>query len=301
MTSQWLEVAEAQAGVISTAQLAASGLTRSAIRWLLRSAVIERAGRRVYVVAWRPRTWLGELWLGVLEAGAGSFVCRRSAAALWQLDGAPAGWIEIGAHGNGHPRRPATMRLATVRTTDLCRMAGLPLSRVPRTLVDLAAVVEPEVVERGVECALRRRLATVGDLYAAAGAARLSGASRLRRVLDARAPGAAPTESDAETIFAQLARSIGLPEPARQVEVTLGRRLYRLDFAWPALRLAVEIDGAMVHGPDQLSADLRRQNQIVLDGWLLLRFTWHDLVANRAAVERDLRDAWRVRVVVAGW
>ncbi len=116
-----------------------------------------------------------------------------------------------------------------------------------------------------------------------------------------RPAGTPPTESDAETIFVQLVRSIGLPDPARQVATSLGRRRYRLDFAWPALRLAVEIDGAAVHGPDQLSADLRRQNQIVLDGWLLLRFTWHDLVANPVAVERDLRQAWQARTVIGGW
>jgi very-short-patch-repair endonuclease len=301
MTLNWLDVAAGQAGAISTAQLAAAGLSRAAVRGLSRSGVLEGAGRGVYVVKGRPRTWLGALWLGVLETGTDSFVCRRSAAAMWGLDGAPAGWIEIGARGNSHPRRPGTMRMATVRTADLCRIGGLPVTRVPRTLVDMAAVVEPDIVERGMECALRRRLVTINDLHAAATATRLPGGRRLLRVIEGRPAGMPPTESDAETIFAQLARSLGLPEPARQVVVSAGRRRYRLDFAWPALRLAVEIDGTAVHGPDQLKADLRRQNQIVLDGWLLLRFTWHDLVSNPAAVERDLRNAWRARTVIAGW
>ena len=177
MTLNWLDVATGQAGAISTAQLAAAGLTRAAVRGLSRSGVLERAGWGVYVMTGRPPTWLGALWLGVLETGADSFVCRRSAAALWGLDGAPAGWIEIGAPGNSHPRRPGTMRMATVRTADLCRIGGLPVTQVPRTLVDMAAVVEPDIVERGMEFALRRRLVTIDDLAAAAAPGRVPGAA----------------------------------------------------------------------------------------------------------------------------
>jgi very-short-patch-repair endonuclease len=301
MLSQWLSVAEDQAGMITRAQLAQAGLTRASVQELVRSGVLESAGRTVYVLAGQPRTWLGDLWLGVLVAGPSSFVCRRSAAEMWRLDGAPLGWVEIGALGSSHPRRPGTLRMGRVLTADLCRIDGLPLTRAARTLVDLAAVVEPAVVERGVECALRRQLTTTDELAAAAAPIRRPGARQLRQTLAGRRVGMPPTESDAETIFVQLIRSMGLPEPDRQVAVRLGGRLYRLDFAWPALRLAIEIDGASVHGPDQLGADLRRQNQIVLDGWLLLRFTWWDLVAGPATVQQDVRHAWQVRTVVAGW
>ena len=137
----------------------------------------------VYVVAGRPWTWLGELWLGVLETGTDSFVCRRSVVAMWGLDGAPAGWIEIGVRGRSHSRRPGTTRMASIRTADLCRIGGLPVTRVARTLVDMAAVVEPEIVERGMECA---RLAAPGHHQRSGGG---RGASAL-----ARSP---PAEADA--------------------------------------------------------------------------------------------------------
>ena len=40
----------------------------------------------------------------------------------------------------------------------------------------------------------------------------------------------------------------------------------------------MEIDGRSVHGPDALGPDLRRQNRIQLAGWLILRFTYEDVV-----------------------
>src|SRR5262249_16892342 len=110
-----------------------------------------------------------------------------------------------------------------------------------------------------------------------------------------RPPGAPATGSDAETLFVQLVRTAGFPDPVRQYWVVLGGRRYRLDFVWPALRLAVEIDGAAVHGPDHLPPDLRRQNQIVLDGWMILRFAWSTLTARRRDVEDDLWAAWGLR------
>jgi very-short-patch-repair endonuclease len=94
---------------------------------------------------------------------------------------------------------------------------------------------------------------------------------------------------------------MGLPDPQRQVPVLIGGRRYRLDFAWPEIRLAVEIDGAAVHGPGQLGADLRRQNAIVLSGWTILRFTWGMVVHNEALVRRDLSVAWRASAHRLGW
>lgn len=51
-----------------------------------------------------------------------------------------------------------------------------------------------------------------------------------------------------------------------------GGRFY-LDARWPAARLTVEIDGAGHRDPATWSTDLRRQNQLVLDGDRVLRFS----------------------------
>jgi very-short-patch-repair endonuclease len=106
-----------------------------------------------------------------------------------------------------------------------------------------------------------------------------------------------PTESDAETLFVQIARAIGLPPPRRQFRILIAGREYRIDFAWPELRLAVEIDGSSVHGPRQLGSDLRRQNHIVLDGWMILRFTWVMVAKEPDGAGRVLKRAWDARTI----
>jgi very-short-patch-repair endonuclease len=93
----------------------------------------------------------------------------------------------------------------------------------------------------------------------------------------------------------------GGADPVRQYRLILGGHAYRVDSAWPGPRLAVEIDGAAVHGAGQLSSDLRRQNAIVMDGWVILRFTWQMVVARRDLVTPALLRAWETRSITARW
>lgn len=67
------------------------------------------------------------------------------------------------------------------------------------------------------------------------------------------------------------------PRPERQFKFHPSRK-WRLDFAWPLYRLAVEIDGGIFVGGGhnrgmQFAGDADKQNALVLMGWRLLRFT----------------------------
>jgi very-short-patch-repair endonuclease len=68
-----------------------------------------------------------------------------------------------------------------------------------------------------------------------------------------------------------LIRAAGLPEPRTQFEM-LG---YRLDFFWPELRLAVEVDAYGTHGSrSRFEADRRRDARLVTErGVVVLRVT----------------------------
>jgi very-short-patch-repair endonuclease len=53
---------------------------------------------------------------------------------------------------------------------------------------------------------------------------------------------------------------------------------WTIDFAFPATRLAVEVDGWAWHmDVDRFRADRHKGNALVRAGWEVLRFTWHDL------------------------
>jgi very-short-patch-repair endonuclease len=292
-------------GAITAGQLAATGISEGRVRGLIRSGVIERADRGLFVIAGATGDRRQALWLALLRSGGGSFLYRRSAAALWGLDGvddqggdAIADEIEVAVPGSMHPRRGAVPRLTSIRPGDLSVVEGFPVTSVARTLVDLGSAADLAVVERALESGLRKRLTTLRSLDEITRHVRSEGARRLRSVLDLRPAQAPCTESDAETLFVLIVRSSGLPEPRRQYPVILRGRRYRLDFAWPPVRLAAEIDGTAVHGPDALEADLLRQNQILLDGWLVLRFTWHGVARDTTTVKRDLAAAWQLQTLV---
>lgn len=233
-------------------------------------------------------------------------VFRRSAAALWKLDGSvpTSGFppIELAVTRGEASSRGATrlLRVRPFEPGEIVALEGLPVTSVKRTLIDLGQVADASLIERALESALRRRLVTVQELKAALKEApALRGTSALRSLLSERPPSQIPTASDAETLFVQLARRAGLPPARRQFLVRTPEGNFSLDQAWPEVRVAVEIDGAATHAsPAALTRDLRRQNMILLAlslaGWVLLRFTWVDLAwephASRSL--RKLQEAW---------
>jgi len=59
----------------------------------------------------------------------------------------------------------------------------------------------------------------------------------------------------------------------------LRNRKYRIDYAFPAQKVAIEFDGYRNHGfsLDGFRQGLRRQNALVMNGWRVLRYSILDL------------------------
>lgn len=302
-------------------QLVAAGMSRRAIERAVARGMLEKRGLRLFV---DPR-WAGtgdlrrELRRALFAVlcsctpvqRSGAAVFRRSAAALWELDGfgvfrgsrmpAPTLPVEV-AVTCGRTRPEAVFKVDDLAGTDVVLLEGLPVTSVARTMVDLGQVAGKPLLERALESALRKRHVTVEELSSKLSSVQKQwGTASLRSLLAERPAGLTPTESDAETLFAQLVRVAGLPSPERQFSVRTRDGLYRLDFAWPAARIGVEIDGAEAHASaGALVRDLRRQNSLVLvlstRGWVILRFTWPDLVDERRARHTvgKVREAWSI-------
>ncbi|MGH3566112.1 MAG: DUF559 domain-containing protein [Pseudonocardia sp.] len=64
---------------------------------------------------------------------------------------------------------------------------------------------------------------------------------------------------------------------------------YRIDLAFPAAMVAIEVDGWAWHvDAERFPADRRKGNALVRVGWGLLRFTWHDLDGRPAEVLAEI-------------
>lgn len=101
----------------------------------------------------------------------------------------------------------------------------------------------------------------------------------IRALLDERGVTTGDPESVLEARMLGLLAAHELPMPICQYEVRVGERLLgRVDFAYPAQRVAIEVDGYESHSSlDAFRRDRVRQNDLVEAGWLVLRFTWDEV------------------------
>ena len=89
-----------------------------------------------------------------------------------------------------------------------------------------------------------------------------------------------------EDELAQQLRLAGLPEPVREFRFHPATK-ERFDFAWPALMLAVEVEGGTWNNgahvrPVKYAKDCIKYNEALLLGWRVLRFTREHVQDGRA-------------------
>jgi len=160
---------------------------------------------------------------------------------------------------------------ATLDRNSRIYVDGIPCTSATRTLVDCAHLLDGETLEGAVERARRLGLTSVGALESHLGRGH-PGSARVRHLI--RRLEGRPKESRLEVKFARLLRRSGLPAPVAQFVVGA----YRVDFAWPLLRVVCECDGFEWHGDRlQWKRDRRRIASIEAAGWRMVHVTWDDV------------------------
>ena len=92
--------------------------------------------------------------------------------------------------------------------------------------------------------------------------------------------GVAPTRSELERRLLKAVVKAGLPRP--EVNERVGR--HRVDFLWREQRLIAETDGHRFHGhPIAIERDHRRDAELQLLGYTVLRITWWQVMHETAA------------------
>lgn len=146
------------------------------------------------------------------------------------------------------------------------------LSVTSLALTVLTASVEISDGARVIDRALQQHPVTVADLRAALERnAGLRGFTEVRRLL---AIAGGDTESAAERVFVGGLKAEKIDGWVLQYRF----RGWPIDVAWPAEKVAVEIDGWAFHrGVVQFERDHRKRNALAADHWIVLSFTWHQL------------------------
>lgn len=122
-------------------------------------------------------------------------------------------------------------------------------------------------------------------LQALANGARGPGASRIRRVSACADPRAANP-------FESVLRALAIEVPGLEVEPQVQVGEARPDLVDVDLRLVLEADSFRWHGGRaELRRDAHRYNRLVLDGWLVLRFAWEDVMFGADGVRERLIEA----------
>jgi very-short-patch-repair endonuclease len=289
-------IAEPQHGAFSRDQARACGFSDRQIARRVESGVWRRSMSRVFRTAGTPITLAHRQWSAVLWAGPHAVLSHATACRLWHLDGIEVQRLELWVR---NPRAPRSRTVRVHRTLvlddeDVTELDGLPVTSAVRTVIDAASFLRGRALESVVESARRSGVTTTRALVARLeliGGPGRPGADELRRVLALQS--ARPAESELEIRVARVIRRAGMPTPVRQLEVRVpSGPTYRLDFAWPELRVALECDGWRYHeGRARFEHDERRRADLAALGWLVVPVTWQELRAHPAAVIDRLRRA----------
>jgi very-short-patch-repair endonuclease len=279
-------VASTQHGAAARRQLLERHVTPEEIRGALHRAELIRAAPEVYVVAGAPRTWRQALMVAVLDAGPGACVSHRAAAILLGI--ATLGMkelVEITSRRTRSHRLEGVIvhrPLDLVYERDVMVVDGIPCTGPLRTLVDLGVTESWLEVWDAIERAIQADLVTHGGCEWML--ARLSkqgrhGVGPFRRALDERAIRMkAPHKGLLEPRFAGLARRFELPEYSYQHDA-FGDGSVLIDFAWSDVKVAVEVKGLKERmNPKKLTDDFEREHRLTAAGWLVISFTWHQVV-----------------------
>lgn len=272
-------LAARQHGVVLRSEVLALGISPQGLSRRCSKGVLRRLHDGVYAVTAVPPSPRQTLFAACRWGGSGTAASHRAAAALWKLDGFESDEIEISG-----PRRLKSTRVIAhptppIAIEDLTEKDGIPVTKIERTLVDLAGVVGIDELEDALDSALRRRLTTVNRvrlrLRSESGR---RGIGKLRSLIAERDDQGHPSASRFETRLNRLLLKSGLPAMREYKIWDGGEFVARVDFCFPEAKLIIEADGFRWHsGRRAWQRDRERRNRLTAMGWRVIQATWDDL------------------------
>jgi very-short-patch-repair endonuclease len=256
-------VASRQHGALRSDQI---GLSRAGIAEWVRTGRLHPKYRGVYAYGHPNLSREGRWMAAVLAAGAGAALASLTAVFLYRLIRFEPRTIHVIAPKQR--RAQAGFRLHSCRNLsprDVTVVNGIPVTTLPRTLVDLTDVMDADDLANVIHEAAFKRLFSETATRAAMARAPGRKLRVLEEALRLHNAGSAGSKSRNEKRFLRLVTGAGFPEPRQNVIV----HGFEVDFAWPGL--CIEVDGEGHERPRTKAEDRIRDAALKARGIAVLR------------------------------
>jgi hypothetical protein len=243
-------------GRVTREQLLAAGVDRSRITRWIADGSLRRVHHGVYAVGHLAPSLHSDLMAAVLACGAGAVLSYRSAGHLLGVIRNRPPKPAVTVPTKAGRKRPGIVihRVTRLHFLDTSFLYDIPITTVPRVLLDLAPSLAPAELTRAYHEAWIRHQTTPAHVEACiARNPTKNGARRLNRAL-----GADVTLSVLEDGFLALLDSHGLPTPRTNID----HEGDKVDCHWPEHELTVELLSYRFHASRQaFEADIARRRR----------------------------------------
>lgn len=273
------ELAARQLGLITRKQALDARIEINEIRWRIRSGRWIKRQVGVFAIAGAPQSWEQDLLAVVLASGEGAVASHYAGAGLHAFPDGMREALEVTVKPGTQPRlRGIRMhRPGVLSDHDVTMVGCIPTTSYARTLVDCTGLMSLGQIARALDFGLVNRRVTLWSVertLTALGQAPGRHPSKLWTLIAERGTEPIQGESRPEIRMSRVLAAGGLPTPVAQHWVRVGGESYRLDLAYPELKVAIEYDGWDTHrSRTSFDSDRRRDRNLQLAGWVVLRIT----------------------------
>jgi very-short-patch-repair endonuclease len=275
----WFEdLVARQGGVVSLAQAVAHGYSADRVHRRVREGRWRRLHPAVFLIGGHRLTDEARVRAAWLWAGEASVVSGPAAACWHGMPVRPPAAVDVTVAASAKPRPRPGVRLhrRDLPCEDVSEVRGVRVTGKGLTALATAAVLPDG--SAFLDRALQRHVPFDEVYRAYCRALGRPGSATMCTLLVAAADRA---DSVAERTLVTLLRAAGIG--GWELGHPCGP--YKIDLAFLDAKVAVEVDGWAWHvDQSRFANDRRKGNALVRAGWVVLRFTWHDLTGSPRSV-----------------
>jgi hypothetical protein len=264
-------LAARQYGIVTRDQLTALGYTDRMVDHALQIGRLQAWHQDVFAVGHGGLSRHGLCKAAVMFRGEGALISFQSAIWLWGMEEKLEIPVNVSVRGKGRPQGAIGLHhCPALRDEDFATTERLPVTSVPRTLLDYASTAKRYRLEMAIDRADRLDLLDppavdrmLDEVRGHRGRGPLAKALTIYRE-------AGFTRSGGEMKMLAVLADAGIQRPA----VSSSVEGHELDFYWEQERFGVELDGWEQHrGSRSLEEDRKREDDLALAGISTIRVT----------------------------